>query len=287
MNQETIDQGLCWHKGKYFPLNEMCCPIIDLAILRGYGIFEAIRTYGKKPFHLDKHIDRFFQSMKTLNLPHEISKEEIHNTVFELSEKSPFFEERLIKIVLTGGISYDFLLPNGSSNLFIFSIPIRPNPREWYEEGIVATSNQYTRFLPNCKTLMYFPGVYFLQKAKESHNAKEVLLRNLKDEITEGVTSNFFGFQKDKLITIDSEILFGVTREIILEVAKRDFSIEKRAIRYDELSYCDEVFICSTTKEVIPIIQIDEIQIGDGTPGPRTKRLLQLFREYSLQFAST
>ena len=116
-------------------------------------------------------------------------------------------------------------------------------------------------------------------KKAARHNVSDALFVNEQDHVLEGTRSNFFVFRGDTLITPRSEILYGITRNVVLELAKGRFAIEERPILLSELPQVDEAFMTSSSREITPVVQIDEIVIGSGKPGPRTYELEQRFIE--------
>ena len=98
-------------------------------------------------------------------------------------------------------------------------------------------------------------------------------------EVTEGTRANFFIFIGRKLITPREGVLFGITRKAVLDLARDEFEVFEAPVRYDELRKADEAFLTSTTKEVLPVVCVDDITIGTGKPGPNTLRLLARFRD--------
>lgn len=113
---------------------------------------------------------------------------------------------------------------------------------------------------------------------------KEALFLNAKEEILEATTSNFFAFKDGVLLTPPAEeILIGITREIVLKLAAPHFKIEERSLTYSEIASFDETFITASTKEVMPVVTIDGNTIGKGVVGPQTKKIMQLFADYTQQ----
>jgi branched-chain amino acid aminotransferase len=267
--------------GKYLPADQAKISVLDLGLLRGYGVFDYLRTYRGQPFHLKDHLFRLNYSAQQigLHLPH--SMEEIESIVMRLLQQnnSP---ESSIKIVLTGGVSEDQMLPHKEPTLTIFVYPFTPFPGHYYTEGIKAITTRLHRILPSVKTTQYIPAILALQKGR-LHNAQEALYLNERSELLEATTSNFFAFdQKGNLLTPHSEeILFGITREVLIQIASAHFPLQMRPIAYAEIPDFEEAFLTSSNKEVMPLIQIDNHLIGNGTVGEKTKQLMRLFAEYT------
>jgi branched-chain amino acid aminotransferase len=256
--------------------------ILDLGLMRGFGVFDYLRTYKQKPFHLKEHLERLRYSAFHLGLSLPYSFEEIESIVMQLIKKNGL-EECGIKLLLTGGISSDHLLPSGEVFFAVFAYPLTPYPSDYYSKGIKTITTSHSRCLPNCKTTQYLPAILSLQQGKKS-GALESLYVDSSNNILEATTSNFFAFKEGVLITPpEKDILAGITREVILEICKSHFPIEIRPISIQELPSLQETFITASNKEVMPVIKIDDIQIGQNSIGPLTQEVIKLFLAYTKQ----
>ncbi|HSX13302.1 MAG TPA: aminotransferase class IV [Chlamydiales bacterium] len=273
---------LCYLNGSFVTEDQARIHAGDLGLARGYAVFDYLRTYQGRPFYLKEHLLRLSYSAKEIDLSLPKTLDEIQEIIeFLLEKNSP--GEFGIKIIITGGISPDQLLPAGSSSLIVLVYPFKPYPIELYTNGIKAVTTHLTRSMPKSKTLQYIPAIIALQKGR-LENAMEALFLNSKKEILEATTSNFFAFKNGCLVTVDSEeILFGITREVVLNVARPHFDIRTVAVQYDEIGTLDEAFITSSNREILPVICIDKQMIGDGKVGPKTRFLMDQFREYTVK----
>jgi branched-chain amino acid aminotransferase len=136
------------------------------------------------------------------------------------------------------------------------------------------------RFLPTVKSLNYISAIMAMKEASRT-GAVEALYRDTAGYVSECTRSNLFVFRGERLITPKNDVLFGITRAVVMEIAADDFEVIETALQYDKLVDSDEVFITSTTKEILPVVQIDNHQIGQGQPGPHTQKLMQLFHAYT------
>ena len=282
-------QHWLWQKGTFLPLQEGTISIQNLALTRGYSVFEFLRTYNHIPFMLDEHIDRLKRSLDDFGLDSTTPLKKLPEILTELITKtSPEKGEDLfIKIIAVPTESTNGLTPSSNdADLLIHTLSATIYPEEFYTSGVKTSTIKHHRFLPTCKYTSYVPGAIALKKALQS-NIQEVLYINENDEILEGCTTNFFAFINDQLITPSSDILEGVTRKAVLEIIKNEFEVEERSLSLEELEECEEAFITSTTKEIMPVRLVDHIQIGDGHVGPRTKRLIGLFQQYIQQKSFT
>lgn len=267
--------------GQFVNEGEEKISVFDLGLLRGYGVFDYLRTYQRTPFHLKDHLDRLAFSAREVGLEIPFSYTKIEEIITHLLRHTPGGELG-IKMIVTGGVSEDHITPDRSGHLIVLTQPLNPLPISDYLNGIATVTTHLKRSLPTAKTLQYTPAIMALKKGK-SINAKEALYLNDKKELLEATTSNFFAFTGEgKLLTCESdEMLLGITRSIVLNLAAPFFPIEIAPISLERLDELVECFITSSTKEVLPVTRIDDRLVGSGQVGPRTRILQSLFEEYT------
>ncbi len=264
--------------GKFIPEKQAKISIYDLGFLRGYAVFDFLRTYQGEPFYLKEHLQRLLNSAKLIGLKHNYSLNLLIKIVLKTLKKNNL-KEASIRIYLTGGYSKDFILPS-KPQLIIIITPIKKPPDYLYIKGGKLITKISERILPQAKTIVYTEGIKFLQEAKRK-NAIEVLLISKDGKILECTTSNFFAVINKKLITPPTEqILAGITRKVVIQLAKKlKIPVIERNINFKEIKNFDEAFITATNKEILPIVKIDKIKIGDGVVGAITKILINEFRK--------
>jgi len=273
-------QLISYVNGEYLPLDQASLPLNDLGIVRGYGIFDYLRTYNKVPFRLREHVERLQKSAELIGLSLPWSTEEIEGITQETLRRNNL-PEASIRLVVTGGSSADFITPPEEPSLVVIVTPVAQYPVEYYEKGVKVVTVPIERFIPQAKTLNYISAIMALQQAKRA-NAIDALYVNQQSHVLEGTTTNFFVFRESKLITPKENILNGITRNVVLELAKNRFEIVEQPIYYNDLNSCDEAFITSSTKEIMPVVQIDDLQISNGKPGEKTQLLMHLFNNYTI-----
>ncbi len=248
-------------------------------MLRGLGVFESLRTYGGKPFRLKQHLDRLRRSAAGLGLPviwEDITLSQIIATLI----KENGMPEASIRIVVTGGESADLFHPSGKPGLIMIALPLRPYSKEAYQRGVKVASVQQERFLPEAKSINYLGGVVAMQQARaRDKEITEVLYIDPQGFVTEGITSNVFAFLDGTLVTPRENILMGVTRQVVLEIAADVFEVQVRDLQEAEIRRAEEVFLTGSVKEILPVRQIDDDVVGEGVAGEQTKRLMRLFRD--------
>lgn len=271
-----MNKKYCYFNGEIADFNEIKISPSDLGFLRGYGVFDALRTFEGRPFLLDEHWERLLNSARELNIEVPITKEEFLTIISTLLEKNNL-KDVSVRTVLTGGITDNGIaMTNGPTILItVDDINIFVPAKELFENGARAMTLEFKRFLPKAKTLNYIAAIKE-QKRKEEMNAQEIIYVN-NGTVLEGSTSNIFIVKDGKLITADENILMGTTRNFVIKLAKEDgLEIEERIVNFDELLSADEVFITGTYKWVLPVINVDGKEIALGKVGDVTKRVMAL-----------
>lgn len=242
-------------------------PVNDLGLMRGLAVFEYLRTYQGRPFHLGDHLQRLEASAHAIGISLPYTLEEIAAIVETLIEKNRF-PETAIKIFVTGGESRDQIWFEGKARLIVtaapFETPLLPS--------IHVVTTQHRRILPRAKTTCYVPALLALKEAKDQ-GAHDALFIGPDGEILESTMGNFFGVQNGVLVTPSSEeLLLGITRSVVLKLA--DQVEEKPLFLRDTF---EEAFLTSSSKEILPITSLNQKPLPIG---PLTLHLQAKFREY-------
>jgi len=268
--------------GQFLPSNEATIPVNELALLRCYGVFDFLRTYNNTPFFLDEQLDRLRRSAELIDINLPWSNAELRSIVQETLDRNGY-PESSIKILLTGGESVDGLIPIGKSRLIVIVSALKPLNAGDYESGVKLTTSRILRLFPGAKSTNYIAGIRAIAAARKA-GAVESLYIDRNNRVLECVTSNFFGFRDGVLVTPESDILPGITRKVVLDLAADEFPIETRAMDLDELKLLDEAFITSSTREVLPVVRVDDLTIGEGRPGENTRRLMDIFSRFTATY---
>lgn len=264
--------------GEFVPAAAAGLAVADLGVVRGYGVFDVLRTYGPAPFALRQHLERLAQSAARIELPLPWSLAQLTEIVHATLARNDHPHDVTVRLIVTGGVSSNFLMPEENPSLAVILAPVRPYTPELYATGGRLITVDFARFMPEVKSINYVTGVLGQKRARAA-GAVEALYRTPDGDVTECTTSNFFVLRGEQLITPAAEVLQGVTRNIVLDIASDMFEVVMAPLRYAELGDYDEAFITSTTKEVMPIVQVDEFQIGRGHPGLRTQQLRAAFHQ--------
>lgn len=262
----------CYLNGKIKPLHDTKIHVSDLGLLRGYGLFDYFRTYNGKPFQWDLYWTRYENSASRMNIKNPISKEVAYKVVLELIKLSDL-QECALRFVLTGGYAEDGMSMT-QANLLIISEDIHPVAVKDYEKGISVMTYEFVRDIPEIKSTDYKHLLILQPKLKAAK--RNDLLFHKNGEISELSRSNVFHFKDNVLITPSENILKGITRQTVLNLAKPHFKIEERPVSLQEFMNADECFTTSSTKRVLPITLIDDKEIGSGKVGQKTAFLQKL-----------
>ena len=269
--------------GQFVSDDKSLISVKDIVVLRGFGVFDFLITYNKRPFHLQEHVQRLENSARYIGLEIKHTNAQICEIVEETIRRNPHHTESAIRIVYTGGISSDGLSPEGRGILMVMVTPKIKLPETWYTDGAKLITVDIERFIPVSKSTCYLSAVLATQQAKKQ-GAIEAVYVDRHGRILEGTTTNFFFIKNKRLVTAHRDILPGITRGVILELAKDFYEVETRDIYRSELHQMDEVFITASNKEVVPIVKVDDVQIGNGRVGEDSRKIMQLFRDYTISY---
>jgi len=240
---------------QFVPEDKASLFVGDLAIQRGYGVFDFFKVVDFVPVFLNEHLDRFYFSAKEMRLKVAYSKDELKRIIFELLKKN-HVSDTGVRITLTGGYSQDgYQLSN--PNLIISLRSFNPPPENQLAKSIKLITYEHQRQLPHVKTIDYLMAIW-LQPLVRQNNADDILYHQ-NGIVTECPRSNFFIVSNDdKVITPSENILKGVMRMKVLEAAITNYHFEERAVSIEEIKGAKEAFITSTTKTILPIHQVDD-----------------------------
>jgi branched-chain amino acid aminotransferase len=259
--------------------------VFDHGLLYGDGVFEGIRAYSGKVFRLAEHIDRLFSSARAIALEIPMTKESVSKAVVDTLAANNL-ADGYVRLVVTRGKGNLGLDPNKTANpqVIVIASTISLYPAEFYEKGlrIVTAATQRTSsaaLSPRIKSLNYLNNIMAKLEGLQA-GCVEALMLNHKGEVAECTGDNVFVVRSGKLLTPppDAGILEGITRGAVMELAAAAGidCREQTLVRHD-LYTADECFLTGTAAEIIPVVEIDSRKVGDGVPGPMTKRLTDAF----------
>jgi len=265
--------------GQFSEADKSSVNVRDLAILRVYGCFDYLRTYNGKPFHLLRNVQRLRNSCKIIELDFPWTDQELSDIILQTLDRNRDngFPEKGIRVVVSGGVSSNNIIPDGKPTLAVMIEAPSNAPENLYFDGAKVVTIVMGRLFPTAKTINYIPAIIAQKKSKKAGGIEAIYVNE--GYVQEGTTSNIFAFFGDKLVTPSGEILLGLTRAAVIEVAKGKFEVEICPLRYEQLLKADEVFITSANRRVLPVVDVDGKSIGNGKPGKNTKVLMKMFDE--------
>lgn len=264
--------------GEWVTEDKLLIPVSDLSVARGFGVFDYLRTYDNRPFRLQAHIERFYNSAHLIGLQSPVSKQELHHIVQVGLDNNPPGEYG-VRMTLTGGSKGDFITVAKPSLIVGFYELHTPSAQQ-QETGVKVITVNQTRHMPNAKSLNYMAGVMAMQEAAKRDAVEAIYSDEFSGELFEGTTTNLFAVRDGVVITPAEEILEGVTRQVVLELCdRRAIPYKETTLRKSEINDYGEMFITSSSKEILPVVTIDNRHIGDGTVGPVTKKLMRAFKD--------
>lgn len=270
--------------GKYIELSEAVIPIDERGHQFGDGVYEVIRVYDGKPFMLDEHLERLVNSSYAIKLPMKENIDDFKKLIDQAVEKSEL-KNCNVYIQITRGIATrQHLFPTVPVSITMTVREAKSIKDDIRKQGVSAITHDDERWA-NCyiKSLNLLPNILAKQTAAEGGCFEAILIRD--GIVTEGTSSNAFIVKNGKIKTapLTRHILPGITRMAVKRLAEQlQMEFVEEHFTKDELLQADEVFITSTTSEVLSIVKVDNRAIGVGTPGETTNRLYEAFKQLTL-----
>jgi branched-chain amino acid aminotransferase len=261
--------------------------VYDHGLLYGDGVFEGIRVYNGKMFRGAAHIERLFNSAKGIALDIPLTSEELTEAIYE-TLKANELEEAYVRVVVTRGVGSLGLDPTKCHDpqVIIITDSISLYPEDFYEKGLEVITVPTVRNHPNAlspkiKSLNYLNNILAKIEALQA-GVVEAIMLNQDGYVAECTGDNLFIVQNGVLHTppAHSGVLEGITRDVVFELAeKADIPAKETQLTRFDLYVADECLLTGTAAQIIPVVRIDSRDIGDGTPGPTTRKMLEMFGE--------
>jgi len=288
-------KGAVYVNGTIAPADKAVIPIYDHGFLYGEGVYETLRTYNRVPFLYERHTARLRASAERIALDVPFDDEMLRTWIDDTVSAAGDLNEAYIRILLTRGVgelSYD-LRATPAPSLVIIVKPFDEPPARVFEEGIKISLVSILRNHPGSvnpiiKSNNLLNNALAMQEANR-RGGDEGLMCNYRGELSECAQSNFFLVRHGKALTPRSEagLLLGVTRAFLFEVGDAiGVPVEEATLFPTDLDTCDEAFITGSTRELSPVVRIDDRVIGSGKPGPITLKLLAGFRKRALELSA-
>lgn len=281
-----MSELMAWVGDGLVRLAEARVSVLDLGFRTGEGVFETIRAYGRQPFRLQHHLARAAHGAERLGFVPPTRSEVAAAVLATIEANRPVHGDRdsVLRLTMTPG-ALDTNTPWPMQRLGTPTLVVTSHllvlPTEVQQHGVDAITVPWSREAPDVKAVSYLAASLARRRAHQV-GADEALLTDPAGHVLEGSASNVFAVTGGVLSTppVDAGLLPGVTRAAVMEVAVA----QGRTVVEDDLTIsgllaADEAFLTASTREVVPLVRVDGHAIGDGTPGPVTRRLLEGYRE--------
>ena len=270
--------------GEFIPLAEARIPVMDRGFLFGDSVYEVIPAYGGRLFRLPQHLHRLEQSLHAIHMQNPMSRQNWETILGALAAQHPGTDQSIYLQVTRGVASArDHAIPAGlEPTIFAMSSPLPAPDPGIPARGIAAITLDDIRWrLCNIKATTLLPNVLLRQEAGERGALEAILIRD--GLAVEGAASNLFIVDDGQLITPPKgeHLLPGITRDLVLELAaEAEIPYCEANITAERLDEADEIWLTSSTREIMPVTHLDDRPINNGRPGPLWRRMNELFQAY-------
>lgn len=280
-------EQIVYLNGEYKAISEACVSVLDRGFLFGDGVYEVMPAFGGQLLRLDSHLQRLQNSLDGIRLKNPLTKQAWETMLNQLLEKNAG-EDQTIYLQVTRGIAAkrDHNFPDQvQPTVFAMSNILTTMPRSKSEQGIEAVTLDDIRWRAcNIKTTALLANTLLRQQATDKGAGEAILIRD--GNATEGSASNVFVVLNGVIVTAPTSplLLPGITRDLVLELANtHDMPCQQRDITEAELRSASEIWITSSTREVLPVVKLDGEPVGTGSAGPVWQQMIELYQQYKQQ----
>ena len=269
--------------GKFLPIEQAMVPVLDRGFIFGDGVYELIPVYSRAPFRMDDHLARLERSLAAVRIKNPYPRERWREIILELVAKQPWEDQGVYFQVTRGVAKRDHAFPAGvEPTVFAMCNPLVNPPRELVEKGAVAVSAVDNRWLRcDIKSISLIGNVLLRQASADAGAMETILFREGK--LTEASASNVFVAKNGLLLTPPKSnlILPGITYDVVVEIAQASgIPIEFRDVGESEVRAADEVWLTSSSKEILAVVTLDGRPVGEGRPGPLFRKAYAGYQEF-------
>lgn len=269
--------------GEFLPESEARVSVLDRGFLFGDGVYEVVPAYGGRLFRLDRHLDRLEHSLAAVRIPPPMDRAGWTRMLAELLERNPG-DDRSVYLQVTRGVARrDHAFPaDARPTVFAMVNPLSPPDPALLEQGVAAVTSPDIRWARcDIKAITLLANILARQQAVEAGATEAILIRG--GQATEGAASNLFVVGDGVIVTPpkDHSLLPGITRDLVVELA-RDHGVPlmETPINEPDLRAAEEIWLTSSTKEILPVTRLDGRAVGAGRPGPAWARMTELYQDY-------
>lgn len=278
--------NIVYLNNEFLPASQACIPVLDRGFIFGDGVYEVIPAYGGALFRLDEHLQRLQNSLDAVRIPNPLSNAGWKTMLDELITQNTGGDQSLYLQVTRGSAKRDHAMPDEPiPTVFAMSNELHPVSQEIREHGVAAIVLDDIRWQRcHIKAISLLPNILLRQEALDQDAAEAILIRE--GCATEGAASNLFAVINGVLTTPPTGpfLLPGITRDLILELAAaNNIPHQEKNISLVELQTAEEIWLTSSTKEILPVTQLDGTSVANGRPGPLYQQMLALYQDYKQQ----
>lgn len=277
-------QNICYLNGQFLPLDDARVPVLDRGFIFGDGVYEVIPVFNGISFRLDEHLERLGNSLTAVHIENPYNHDEWRDLITRLIKENGAHHQSIYLQLTRGVAARDHAFPHEvTPTVFMMSTPLPISTQAQPVSAVVLNDPRWI----NCdiKAISLLPNVLLRQEARLRGAYEAILLRD--DFLTEGAASNVFIVKEGIVKTPpkSSHLLPGITRDLVVELLrKNDRAVEEVAIHKEELLSADEIWLTSSTKEILPVDRLDEKAVGNGKPGPVWQDTVALYQDFKESF---
>lgn len=277
-------EPIVYINSEYLPQSQACVSVLDRGFLFGDGVYEVIPVFGGKPLRLNEHLDRLQRSMDRVSLSNPLSRDQWKEVFSLLLEKNPGADRSIYLQVTRGAAPVRDLSVEADIDptVFVMVNDIKPVDYARLENGIEAiTVDDFRWKACDIKSVSLIANVMIRLQANAKSVMDAVMVRD--GLVTEGTASNIFVVQNGVISTPPKSdcLLPGITRDLVIDLARaNNFVVEERDIRQSELQTADEIWLTSSTREIAPVVKLDNRPVGDGVAGEYWRKLIGIYQDY-------
>ena len=279
-----MSEKIVFLNGEYLPIEQATVSVLDRGFLFGDGIYEVIPVFGNNPLRVDEHLQRLQNSLSRISLGNPFDDESWKKVFAQLLDKNPG-DDRAIYLQITRG-KYPVrdlkIQPEDRPTIFMMVLQVGAVDVATLEKGIeTVTIDDFRWHACDIKSISLVANVMLREQATQAGVVDAILVKN--GFVTEGTASNFFMVKDGVLITppTSQHLLPGITRDLVLELAENNgIECEIRQIAESELAMADEIWLTSSTREIAPVIKLNETKVGDAKAGPMWKKMIAIYQQY-------
>ena len=280
--------SIVYLNGEYLPLDQAKISVLDRGFLFADGVYEVIPAYGSRLLRMNEHLQRLQNSLDAIQLENPISNKNWLSIIEELLVKNAgISEDKSIYLQVTrGAAKRDHGFPDQvKQTVFIMVNELKPVSKELLSKGVSAITLDDIRWKAcNIKSISLLGNILLRQQANDSDAAEAILIND--GLVTEGAASNVFAVINDVLVTAPSgsRLLPGITRDLILELAAENgIGYKERDFTEDELLVASEIWFTSSTKEILPVVELNGKPVANGKSGPIWEKMIDIYQDYKVK----